>query len=378
MKAARSKCCKILKKKRLTSHCIVFERWHRLYGSRETRVRHRELSGNHRSVRGVRTLANFVCWLALKYILLLLTHFRKTGAIAIVTTSLTRSSHKNLHRIIIILNVSKQGLSSSVFCMRHFLLMSSYLRDFEDFPLLEPLPTPIGGCCYYYYYYYYYYYNYHQITIIVVIIIIIIIICITIIIIIIIIVFHMREPFHIFISFDGFLLWGYNGLNDWLFGWWSFHFKFMWWIGSHSNHRYPVWWLTLIPCVLQRPKYSLSRAFNMLSISSTINSDTIVTKTSEKCVSSWLFSIANCNSTKCSHSTSLWIILCLVIIYCYYNCAMLYLCDTNNYHTSYIYINSVQCTFDSTVLRASSRCLLYSLKVTNDEPWISTPFSLIV
>ena len=58
-------------------------------------VRHRELSGNHRSIRGVRTLANFVCCLALKYILLLLTHFRKTDTIAIVTTSLTRSSHKN-------------------------------------------------------------------------------------------------------------------------------------------------------------------------------------------------------------------------------------------------------------------------------------------
>ena len=58
-------------------------------------VRHRELLGNHCSVRGVRSLATFVCWLALKYILLLLTHFRKTHTRAIVSTSLTRSSHKN-------------------------------------------------------------------------------------------------------------------------------------------------------------------------------------------------------------------------------------------------------------------------------------------
>ena len=84
MKAARSKSCKILKKKN-SPHIVVFQYF----------VRHCEQSGNHRSVRGVRTLANFVRWLALKYILLLLTHFRKTGTIAIVTTSLTRSSHKN-------------------------------------------------------------------------------------------------------------------------------------------------------------------------------------------------------------------------------------------------------------------------------------------
>ena len=55
-----------------------------------------ELSANHRTVRKVRTSVVFVCWLAPKYILLLLTHFRETHSMAIVTTLLTRSSHKNV------------------------------------------------------------------------------------------------------------------------------------------------------------------------------------------------------------------------------------------------------------------------------------------
>ena len=93
MKAARSKCCKILKKKN-SPHIVQSSSADIGSVDQETPdyfVRHRELSGNHRSVRGVRTLA-------LKYILLLLTHFRKTDTIAIVTTSLTRSSHKNCVR----------------------------------------------------------------------------------------------------------------------------------------------------------------------------------------------------------------------------------------------------------------------------------------
>ena len=44
-----------------------------------------KLSANHRSVRRVRTLVVFVCWLAPKYILLLLTHFRETHSMAKVT-----------------------------------------------------------------------------------------------------------------------------------------------------------------------------------------------------------------------------------------------------------------------------------------------------
>ena len=55
-----------------------------------------ELSANHGTVRKVRTLVVFVRWLAPKYILLLLTHFRETHSMAIVTTLLTRSSHKNV------------------------------------------------------------------------------------------------------------------------------------------------------------------------------------------------------------------------------------------------------------------------------------------
>ena len=55
-----------------------------------------ELSANHGTVRKVRNLVVFVYWLAPKYILLLLTHFRETHSMAIVTTFLTRSSHKNV------------------------------------------------------------------------------------------------------------------------------------------------------------------------------------------------------------------------------------------------------------------------------------------
>ena len=55
-----------------------------------------ELSAKHGTVRKVRTLVVFVCWLAPKYILLLLTRFRETHSMAIVTTLITRSSHKNV------------------------------------------------------------------------------------------------------------------------------------------------------------------------------------------------------------------------------------------------------------------------------------------
>ena len=55
-----------------------------------------ELSAKHGTVRKVRTLVVFVCWLAPKYILLLLTRFRETHSMAIVTTLITRSGHKNV------------------------------------------------------------------------------------------------------------------------------------------------------------------------------------------------------------------------------------------------------------------------------------------
>ena len=49
-------------------------------------VCHRGLSTNHRRDERFRKLAIFVCWLTPRYILLLLTYFRKTVSMPIVTT----------------------------------------------------------------------------------------------------------------------------------------------------------------------------------------------------------------------------------------------------------------------------------------------------
>ena len=63
--SCEKQCCKILKKKKthLTSYSLSgsFDIGFADQERAEYFVRHRELSGNDRSVRGVRTLANFVC-----------------------------------------------------------------------------------------------------------------------------------------------------------------------------------------------------------------------------------------------------------------------------------------------------------------------------